>query len=114
MDNKDQRNGSVPLGTFNEEASGETGEQADVAGEGILTELERADARPGSSAEFARSNARPTRKRVRTLLGVPLADVGDQAPPSARGMGPDSISETIQYMLDEQHSIAIEIDDSEV
>ena len=104
MDNKDQRNASVPLGTFNEDGASDASENTDLYVQGADQDV---PAEPTSSADFAR--ARPGRKRVRTLLGVPLADVGDPA----RVQRSDSISEAIQHMLDEQASVALEVDERE-
>jgi hypothetical protein len=107
MDNKDQRNGTVPLGTFNQEATAEHGDHGDGAGTADITgayvraddiQLEAVDDTP---IDFG--TTRPGRKRVRTLLGVPL--VNAQAPASASTVQrSDHISEAIRNMLDGQAS----------
>jgi hypothetical protein len=100
MDNKDQRNGSVPIGTFNQQGAAENDGSADITGAyERVDELQLEPADDDTQVDFGRP--RPARKRVRTLLGVPLVDTLAEgaASPSQRS---EHISQAIQNMLDVQ------------
>jgi hypothetical protein len=106
MDKKDQRNG-VPIGTFAKSDDTDTAQ---------TQKAERSSLDPSeadTSPDFLMG--RPSRKRVRTLLGVPLAEPpmpdSDRSDLSDRK---DDISEAIQSILDDQSTLSVameEIDD---
>jgi hypothetical protein len=105
MDNKDQRNGSVPIGTFNQlDRQGvperENDGSADITGAyERVDELQLEPADDDTQVDFGAP--RPARKRVRTLLGVPLVDtVPENAASSSQRS--EHISQAIQNMLDVQ------------
>jgi cytochrome c-type biogenesis protein CcmH/NrfG len=104
MDNKDQRNGTVPLGTFNQDTAAQHGDEAgtaDITGAYVRADDIQLEAIDDTPVDFV--TARPGRKRVRTLLGVPL--VNARAPASASiTERSDQISQAIQNMLDSQAS----------
>ena len=103
MDSKDQRNG-VPTGTFTQ------GDENAVPHKGERTA-------PDPSAIDTSPDllgGRPSRRRVRTLLGIPLADAPSQ-PASGKNDPADDISQAIESVLtesvDADNSIPIEIEE---
>ncbi|HEY2734525.1 MAG TPA: hypothetical protein VGI70_11105 [Polyangiales bacterium] len=104
MDNKDQRNASVPIGTFHTDGSGDPDSASSSETSGAY---ERVDDLPMEAIEdvpiqfgTTRSGGRK-RARTRTLLGVPLPDVTAGAEPSVAERS-DNISQAIQDMLESQ------------
>jgi hypothetical protein len=109
MDNKDQRNG-VPIGTFTTNDDNDTTQVQKAERSSVDPSEVEADTRPDIVA------GRPSRKRVRTLLGVPLADA--LRPESQRAdrtddLRTDDISEAIQSILDDESSLSVAIEDYE-
>ena len=99
MDSKDPRNG-VPMGTFKQggDSDPKSAQKTDPAA---------ADTSPDLFV------GRPSRKRVRTLLGVPLADALGGQPPRPEPRNED-ISQAIQSVLNEEDiAIPVEIEDIE-
>src|SRR4051812_7934599 len=101
MDNKDQRNGSVPIGTFNQldqPGAAENDGSADITGAyERIDEMQLESAEDDTQVDFGAQ--RPARKRVRTLLGVPLVDTLAESTASATQRS-EHISQAIQNMLD--------------
>jgi hypothetical protein len=98
MDNKDQRNGTVPLGTFNQDSAAHHGAEAgtaDITGAYVRADDIQLEAVDDTPVDFV--TTRPGRKRVRTLLGVPLVSARASASTTERS---DQISQAIQNMLD--------------
>jgi hypothetical protein len=104
MDHNDKRNTNVPLGTF-----GET------------TPLDPDERTPTLFGSSDRTST-PIRQRVPTLLGVPIIQVNAQRQAAADSTSPrerkreprtatDNLASAFSEMLDEQLSIAVEIDD---